>query len=265
VSIPKQPAAPDQLAPRTRLALPACEGLQLLGVDLPAGALQPGGILSPVVYWAATRPVSWTVGLRLSAADGRAVAEVTRSLSLSAGDALRDWPALLVPRDAPAGTYTLAAIVQSASLPLGGVRVEGRTHHFDVPKTIQHPGQASFDGKITWLGYDFASGMPLHLTLYWQAAAAITDSYKTFVHVLDPDGRIIGQRDLIPSNGHAPTTDWVPGEVLSDTMDIPLSPEATPNVDRLAIGWYSEATGQRLPVTDAAGQPADHLEFKVNP
>ncbi len=267
VSVTKQPAVAGELAPRTRLDLAAGDGLRLLGIDLPPGAVRPGADLSPVLFWAATRPVSWTVGLSLSGADGRAIGEAARLWSLAGGDALKDWAALSVPRDAASGTYTLTATVGSTRLPLGDVRIEGRAREFVVPRAIPHPGHASFDGKIAWLGYDLALpvGGPLRLTLYWQATAPMTDSYKTFVHVLGADGRIVGQRDVIPGGGLAPTQDWLPGEVVSDTLEIPLAADAPP-ADRVAFGWYDEATGRRLPVLDAAGPAnADHLDLKVSP
>jgi len=60
-----------------------------------------------------------------------------------------------------------------------------------------------------------------------------------------------------------PTTWWVEGEVVSETVTLDISDRADagavpPGAYRLGVGWYDPATLDRLPATGAAGQPHPH-------
>jgi hypothetical protein len=101
------------------------------------------------------------------------------------------------------------------------------------------------------------------LSLTWQAAATPPEAYTTFVHVLDADGKLIGQADGPPLGGDYPTDWWSPGETIIDERPLPLPPEA----DRVTIGLYRLSDGMRLPVVDGAGQrvPNDEIVLPVKP
>ena len=60
------------------------------------------------------------------------------------------------------------------------------------------------------------------------------------------------QSDRYP---HLPTTTWLPGEYLSDEVNLDLPSALAADRYRLLLGWYDEVTGSRLPVFDAAGEP----------
>ena len=93
------------------------------------------------------------------------------------------------------------------------------------------------------------NGAP-YLSLTWQATATPPESYTTFVHVLDANGKPIGQADGPALNGDYPTDWWSPGETIVDTRPLALPPEA----DRVTIGLYRLADGARLPIVDQNGQ-----------
>jgi len=61
----------------------------------------------------------------------------------------------------------------------------------------------------------------------------------------------------MPLRDTAPTTCWLPGEVIADPYDIPISPQATPGNHVLETGFYLLETGERLPATGPAATP-DH-------
>jgi hypothetical protein len=107
------------------------------------------------------------------------------------------------------------------------------------------------------LGYDLdlsqtGEGGPLQLTLYWQAKQEMETAYKVFVHLLDETGQIVTQVDREPQAGAAPTTGWVPGEVVADELEIPIT-ESLTKVRSIAVGLYDPATGERLSTLDAQG------------
>jgi len=107
-------------------------------------------------------------------------------------------------------------------------------------------------------GYDLeqADGA-LKLTLWWQVLQAPQADYTVFVHLFDPvTEAVVVQSDAQPRGGMFPTSWWVAGEVVSDTVTLPLEP-VPQGTYRLAVGLY-DATLTRLPAAAAGGQrPAD--------
>lgn len=102
-----------------------------------------------------------------------------------------------------------------------------------------------------------------HLSLTWQATTVPPEAYTTFVHVLDANGKPIGQADGPALNGDYPTDWWSPGETIVDTRPLALPPEA----DRVTIGLYRLADGARLPIVDQNGQHVanDEIVLPVQP
>jgi hypothetical protein len=86
--------------------------------------------------------------------------------------------------------------------------------------------------------------------LMWYAAQKPDLEYTVFVHVLR-DGARIGQHDGDPSSGLDPTSQWRPGDVVTD--EHVLSGAWDAQRDQIVVGLYRRDTGQRLPVVDAAG------------
>ena len=104
---------------------------------------------------------------------------------------------------------------------------------------------------IALLGYDVSTeslqpGDTLRLTLYWQSLEPMTVPYTVFTHVVGQDNDVIGQRDNMPLLDAAPTTCWIPGEIVADPYEIEISPEADPGSYRLTTGFYILETGERL-------------------
>ena len=83
------------------------------------------------------------------------------------------------------------------------------------------------------------------------------------MHVLDVNGKPIGQADGPSLSGDYPTDWWSPGETIIDTRPLTLPPEA----DRVTIGLYRLADGARLPIVDQNGQRVvnDEIVLPVQP
>jgi hypothetical protein len=96
-------------------------------------------------------------------------------------------------------------------------------------------------------------GGALALTVYWQALQQMEISYIVFAHA--ESDRIWGQRDGVPGCGFWPTNKWQPGQVVIDRISIPLAADTPPGRYPLLVGLYDWATGIRLEVLDAAGNP----------
>jgi hypothetical protein len=191
------------------------------------------------------------------------------------GDLLRYPHQLTIPPDADSGTYGLYLNLLDAEtgeplsaedLLLVEIEVEHRRRLFEAPP-IAHPAEATWDGRIRLLGYDLPEtqagpGDALPLTLYWQALEPIARDYVVFVHVVDAQDGMRGQRDSMPVDGQRPTSGWVSGEIVVDDYQIEIRDgEARGDGYRLAIGLYDPATGERLPVVDAHGETTGDGRF----
>jgi hypothetical protein len=62
-----------------------------------------------------------------------------------------------------------------------------------------------------------------------------------------------GQQDNPPQHGMYPTYLWGAGERIEDRYDIVVDPTTSPGEVLFAVGMYTLATMERLPVTTAAG------------
>ena len=101
----------------------------------------------------------------------------------------------------------------------------------------------------------------LNLTTYWQVQSKPTVNYTIFAHLLDPSGKVVAQRDAVPSGWSLtdplgltlagkslprpneqslPTTTWTPGESLlvNETLPLPAGVNLNKNY-RLIVGAYS--------------------------
>jgi len=96
---------------------------------------------------------------------------------------------------------------------------------------------------VQLLGYDgdlsvIRPGSSAELTLYWRALGRIDVSYSVFVHLVDEQGRIWAQDDHVPAKGDAPTTSWLPGEVIADRVLLHVPANLPGGRYTLLVGLY---------------------------
>lgn len=89
------------------------------------------------------------------------------------------------------------------------------------------------------------------IAIDWQMIRPTDRNWSLFVHLLTPDGVIIGQRDVYPGGGKLATADLTAGFAWSNPLAI-LTPRTvfTPNRLSVAVGWYDLTTGERLTLPD---------------
>ena len=139
-----------------------------------------------------------------------------------------------------------------------------RAPSLDAPR-VQHTTQARLGERFELLGYDLAPdaigpGQSLDVTLYWKSIAPSQLQYTVFAHLLDSQGALRAQQDAMPQNGALPTSCWVVGEVVSDTLTLQLPAHLTPGAYTLQVGMYYLPTSERLPVrTNVAVSASDHV------
>ncbi len=258
----EEPPSIEALDIRNCLSL-RVDGLTLLGATIEAAVVRPGERLYLTLFWRADEgglasvPVSlWLGDTKLY--DGDPVHGTYPFSAWSPGEVVGDRYGPRIPLDTRSGEHRLQVQVAGATVDLGRVSVEEVNRSFDVP-SFSHPVGLELGDRVELLGYDLsgssvAPGETFELTLYWRALTEMTREYTVFTHLLAPDGSMTGQQDNQPVAGAYPTTLWVPGEVVADTYEISVRPEAPCAEHRLEVGMYVPDTGTRLPV---AGRPGD--------
>lgn len=175
---------------------------------------------------------------------------------------------LLTPQPGPAQDWRQGAWVAehyTFTAPEDLVRIEVRPvepsarlafrYRLPVRLTSAPPPVANFGGVIHLRAYTYESerlhpGNTVHLTLEWEAARAVDEAYKVFVHVLGQNGLPIAQQDNEPVNGTRPTNRWQGAERISDPYSIALPADLTPGEYRVEVGLYRISDLTRLPVLD---------------
>lgn len=105
-------------------------------------------------------------------------------------------------------------------------------------------------------GAAIRAGHPLTVTLFYQVDQPVATDYTRFVHLADAVGAMVAQFDSQPQAGANPTWSWQPGEVVVDSVVLPIPVETPPGSYTLFFGFYdSQGAGIRLPLAQADGTP----------
>ncbi len=256
--------------------------LALAGVDFPA-AFDQGDAPEIGAGWLTLRAphqayhARWTLTAAEAANSGQA--PLVQVLDLAPGSPATAWPAgayvlgrarFGTPPALAPGAYRLSVtLLDEAGAPASPdvvvreVQVRGRGRSFALPPVEVQVG-ATFGDVLMLHGYNAQrQASDLRLALVWQALRAPGADYKFFVHLYDPaDSAIVRQVDAVPLDFTYSTALWVEGEVVTDTVALPLAgvPAGAYN---LAVGWYDPHAPKldRLPAFDAGGQrlPEDRV------
>jgi len=107
-------------------------------------------------------------------------------------------------------------------------------------------------------------GDVITLTLYYQANASASVDYTRFIHVHSPTLGMATQQDAPPLDGGNPTSSWVAGEQIVETVVLPIPLDAQPGEYTIWFGMYDPGNGARAPLHDASGQPLQDNQFKLS-
>lgn len=195
--------------------------LGLVTADLPAGDGRLVFRFGPTAAWlvGAALALSATLAWALSAWRGRRV------------DRRPAWVAAVL-------------VVVAAALLLNRLGVGRQTW---TPR----PAHAAVGDVALLLGYDVAparEAAALDVTLYWFALRAVAANYKTFVHLLGPDGGVLAQHDGDPGGGFTPTSRWRSGELIADRHRVPLPSGLPAGEYGLKAGMYRPEPLRNLPL-----------------
>ena len=132
------------------------------------------------------------------------------------------------------------------------VRVTGPA----ITKLPDRPRAVDYGDTIRLNGYDVRPGMlkggeTLTVDLYWEPLRPPGADYSSFVHILNADGRLVGQSDHRPGGVFYPSRLWRPGETILDEHALTLEPELGRAPYAIEAGLYRGS-----PNIEHLGQPA---------
>lgn len=228
--------------------------ITLLGWNDSSLTLRQGEVLPLQIFWTALieNPSLVEYSIQLTQAENQFTLRPESPLFDDSFDMTR-WPAnsvlverLRLPLDhhLPAGEYALEFVTsRGEAVHLGQITVLDVERNFEMP-AVQISESASFSDEIALQGYSLqTSPEGWSIQLVWQALTIPRENYTQFVHVLDADGNILQQSDREPHDGQYPTSLWATGEYV---LEVFTFTGAWDDVERLRVGWYLPATGQRL-------------------
>ncbi len=248
--------------------------LFLKKVEMPEKVVE-GEPLEFVAEWTAIATPQRDVHARWEVVDGDGEMVASSEGALAPGSDTRLWPRFALVRapvhldlppllDRPPYHLVLTVIDGEDRYRCemeGALPIERRPRSFELP-TPSHPVGATFGDVIRFLGYDLArEANGWRLTLWWQAVQHPTADYKRFVHLYDAGNAVLTQSDAMPRDWSYPTSWWVGGEVVSETILL----EAVEGGRYFGVGWYDPQSLERLPAVDAEGEPlpGDVVRFPV--
>ncbi len=127
----------------------------------------------------------------------------------------------------------------------------------DTPRIrTENLTDTSFGEKISLVGWtaEFEDEQLL-VTLAWQAKMEMEQDYTAFVHLIDAEGKLLGQLDRPPAG--YPTSDWQPGEIVVDRYNVTLPDDVSQGEEiGLDTGFYY------LPTLEALGETVELEKFK---
>lgn len=143
------------------------------------------------------------------------------------------------------------------TLPLRHVVIHGIRYAsiYQLPKPFARSTPAQFGDALRLRGItvERAPGL-LTITPSWDVRGRPTGAYVLFLHLLDRQGRRVGQIDVAPGGVDLPPTSaWQPGQQIA--VPLPVPADLAAGDYQLIMGLYDPVTGARLPLV--AGTPAD--------
>ena len=278
---------PPEMAVHRDLEANFGDQLLLTGYALSTDQPQPGEEVILQLFWQAIQPErDYTVFVHVVSADGQGLTQLDGQPFLGLYSMSTHWPHnrpvtdtrhLTIPDDAAPGRYRLdvglydADDVEAGNVPL--LNAEGKAvgdrlvlDYLAValpapPEPSQPVAEGNLGGLVRLVGYDpppplqVAAGASLPLTLTWEALSPTTEDYTVFIHLTGDDGRPLAQADGPPLVGAYPTSFWKTGERLADGHLLAVPAGVPAGEYELRVGMYLLATGERLPLLGADGQP----------
>jgi hypothetical protein len=264
VSRPAKPASLENIGNVQVDDIALWDDVSLVGYSLPDYVIRSGDAIFPAFYWQATGEtrLDHKITIGLLADDGQ-LTELAKtrmiegypSFKWEEDDLWRVVQPLLLPPSLESGIYLfMVGAAEGVPVSLGIVEIEAPEHTLETPE-FANPAGVRFDGVAELAGYDFSStaslGETLEIILYWRSLGETQENYKTFVQLLDEEGRLVAGSDMVPGNWERPTTGWISGEYIAEGHLLAIPEDLAPGEYRLLVGMYDAGDLQRLETDDS--------------
>jgi hypothetical protein len=125
-----------------------------------------------------------------------------------------------------------------------------------IPSGVEKVDPCGFDfgGQIQLTGLAFeqtAESLAVHLR--WRCVKPPGLEYRCFIHILDRNGKVIGQLDHDLAADNPPALTWLPGDIAFENLLFPLPADRSGGAYRLRLGLFDPQAGDRLPATILSG------------
>lgn len=275
-------------------------GVRLIAYHLDTSVVQPDGYVPLTLYWETDQPLTENYSLSVHALTHPGIESVAQSDDLDAGPIKSDaWLPHLVMRrtvelqmpdtlEAPY-SYWLMVRLWYGPWPLGrpwqdttGVPITTSPvkplltndavildHVVALPLTAQKAAATPItykfpsDGELL-TGYTLPTAPvseTLPVTFQWSAVQRDQRDLTQFFHLIPRNGGDPIVRDRQPFDGNFPTSDWQPGMNVVDPWTPTFDATAADGEYDVYTGFYDPDTRERVPVTDASGQPQQDNEI----
>jgi hypothetical protein len=126
--------------------------------------------------------------------------------------------------------------------------------HGGLPALAIRFGDAAEVVDVRLLNTHLVPGQDAVVLLRWVVLQPTARPLALFVHLLGPQGELLGARESYPGNGRTDTIFWSPGLVIADEYRIPVDAQAAlataPAEVRVEAGLYDPISGERQLVRD---------------
>lgn len=247
----------------------AAAALQILGSWEQPGEMQAGVPVNIHVSWQASTTLdTQRLRFRLEAVDPANGASLWEQEAAPIGALPSIWPAGQVwrlthrldpesPTDGARQAELRLCAWHDGSIAACGVivqtQVTRRPMLLNLATPPQHASGAQWGNLVQLVGYDLSAVQDeVQLTLYWRALEPASQPLLRFVHAVDSEDRIIAQADGVPGGANVEMNFWRPGEYVVDqiVLRVPGDGDA---IQRLYVGLYDPASGDRVPVQSEDG------------
>jgi len=114
------------------------------------------------------------------------------------------------------------------------------------PAPLDRDRSARLIGGVALVGHalppvEIDPGGTISLDVVWQATRSMTESYTSFLHLVDAAGQGYAGDDHQAWNGLYPTTRWVEGEMVRISYSLTLPVDLPPGLYTLRAGWYDQS------------------------
>jgi hypothetical protein len=125
------------------------------------------------------------------------------------------------------------------------------TFPVDDPQSVQRTlsSPVDFGGVVDLVGYDLRTpvvrpGGNVELLTVWRIRDRLPREAVAFTHVLDQEGRVIGQMDRLD----VPSWHWEPGDVFVQLHRFSIQEDTQPGLYPVEVGLYFRENARRIPV-----------------